>query len=153
MRNKDKIDRNVFRERSLSLLPGWESIMGLQFENLVLQNATLIQKALRIDPNEIVNDNPYFKRNTSTKAGCQIDYMIQTRFNNLYICEIKFSKKLVSLDVIDEVQNKISRLALPRNFSYRPVLIHVNGVEDEILSREFFADIIDFSSLLATTAD
>lgn len=152
MPNKDKIDRNVFRERSLSLLPGWEGIMGLQFENLVLQNRTLIQKALRIDPNEIVNDNPYFQRNTSTQAGCQIDYMIQTRFNNLYICEIKFSKNLVSVNVIDEVQNKISRLALPRNFSYRPVLIHVNGVEDELVSREFFADIIDFSTLL-TTAD
>jgi hypothetical protein len=104
MPNKDKIDCEVFNERSLSLLPGWESIMGLQFENLVLQNRILIQKALKIDPNEIINDNSYFQRNTSTQAGCQIDYMVQTRFNNLYICEIKFSKNPVRADAIKEVR-------------------------------------------------
>ncbi len=146
--NKDKIDRNVFSERSLSLLPGWESIMGLQFENLVLQNRNLVQRALRIDPNEIVNDNPFFQRRTATQSGCQIDYMIQTRFNNLYICEIKFSRNLVRTNVINEMKSKIDRLELPKNYSYRPVLIHVNGVEDEIVSCEFFANIIDFGSLL-----
>jgi hypothetical protein len=74
--------------------------------------------------------------------------MIQTRFNTLYICEIKFSKHPVSANVIEEVKSKINNLVIPRNFSYRPILIHVNGVDEEILSQEYFANIIDLATLL-----
>ena len=122
--------------------------MGLQFENLVLQNRHIIQKLLRIDPNEIVHDKPYFQRNTTRHAGCQIDYMIQTRVNIVHICEIKFSRNPIRTEIVDEMKQKINHLMLPRHFSYRPVLIHVNGVDDEVISSEYFADIIDFSDLL-----
>ncbi len=146
--NKNKIENEAFVNRSLTTLPGWESLMGFQFENIVLQNRSLLHKVLHIDPNEIITDNPYFQRQTSMQKGCQIDYMIQTRFNCLYICEVKFSRKPVSLRVVNEVKAKISALSLPKHFSYRPILIHVNGVEDEVIASEFFAEIIDFGDLL-----
>ena len=38
--------------------------------------------------------------------GCQIDYMIQTKYNALYIVEIKFSKNSISSDVINESPTK-----------------------------------------------
>lgn len=145
--NKLKIEADHFNDRSLTLLGGWETIMGYQFENLVLSNRKMIQKILHIDSSEIVNDNPYFQKNTTTRKGCQIDYLIQTRFNCLYPCEIKFCKKTIKLDVVNEMEEKIKRLIFPKNFSYRPVLIHVNGVEDEVIESGFFADIIDFSDL------
>lgn len=147
--NKLKIESDAFTDRSLTMLPGWEGIMGLQFENLVLQNRRAIQKILHIDPNEIIHDNPYFQKTTSTQKGCQIDYMIQTRFNSLSICEIKFSKKPIRDDVILAMKNKIESLNLPKNFSYRPVLIHVNGVEDDVIASDYFANIIDFGELLS----
>ncbi len=146
--NKDKIARDAFVNRSLSTLPGWESIMGFQFENLVLQNRHLVQQLLHIDPAEIVNDNPYFQRNTVKQNGCQIDYMIQTRFNCLYLCEIKFLKNPVQMNVVLEMKKKINNLSLPKNFSYRPVLIHVSGVDDDVIASELFANIIDFGRLL-----
>jgi len=43
---------------------------------------------------------------------------------------------------------KIPALQLPKGFSVRPVLIHVNGVSDQINAEEFFSEIIDFSELL-----
>ena len=146
--NRNKIARDDFLKRSLTTLPGWDVLMGLSFENLVLQNREVLHRLLNIDPNEITNDNPYFQRQTTLKSGCQIDYMIQTRFNCLYICEIKFSKKPVGIGVIREMQAKIEALAMPKNFSHRPVLVHVNGVDDEVVASEFFAGIIDFGSLL-----
>lgn len=146
--NQSKIKRDAFVDRTLTTLPGWEVLMGYQFENLVLNNRSKLHKLLHVDPNEIVNDNPYFQRQTSTRPGCQIDYMIQTRFNCLYIFEIKFSRKPVGIRVIEEIKAKIKALNLPKNFSYRPILIHVNGVEDALLESEFFANIIDFGSLL-----
>ncbi len=150
--NKDKIERGAFENRSLATLAGWESIIALQFENLVLHNRSLIQRKLHIDVAEVVYDNPYFQRATSKQAGCQIDYMIQTRFNSVYICEIKFSKNPIHVNVIEEVKAKINNIALPKNFSYRPVLIHVNGVDDEVIASEYFSDIIDFGDLLKSSS-
>ena len=74
--------------------------------------------------------------------------MVQTRTNNYYVCEIKFSKNPVRAKVIDEVAEKINKLKLKKNASVRPVLIHVNGVESAIEKSDFFAAIIDFGELL-----
>jgi len=65
--------------------------MGLQFENLVLNNRLWIKQQLSLKPEEILIDNPFFQRKTKRQHGCQIDYLIQTKYNNLYICEVKFS--------------------------------------------------------------
>jgi hypothetical protein len=131
------------------LLPaGWTTIMGLQFENLVLNNRRAIQTLLSIPQADIKIDNPYFQRSTSVAPGVQIDYMIQTRFNTLYICEIKFHKDQIGVEIIKEMQGKLAALKLPRGFSVRTVLIHVNGVKEEVEDQEFFSHIIDFSQLL-----
>ena len=73
-----------------------------------------------------------------------------TRFNIVHACEIKLSKSAVKPSVIDEVmKNKLAALMLPRQFSLRPVLIHVNGVHPDVLRTQFFARIINFGELLA----
>ncbi len=145
---KTKIERNSFDFKSLGALPGWNSIMGLQFENLVLNNRELIWKLLRIRPEDIVSENPFFQNKTVKQAGCQIDYLIQTRFESLYVCEIKFSKHPIPYQIIDEIQTKINRLKRPKHMSCRPVLIHVNGVSGDVEESRYFAEIIDFSAVL-----
>lgn len=146
--NKDRIFGGFFSYGSIGSLPGWNSIMALQFESLVLNNRMSILKALNISPSEVVFDNPYFQRKTSKQEGCQIDYLIQTRFNCLYVCKIKYKKDAIKSDIIDEMQEKLARVKIPKSFSYRPVLIHVNGVDVEIADSGFFAKIIDFGELL-----
>ena len=86
----------------------------------------------------IVMDGPFFQSLATRKSRCQVDYMIQTRFNTLYVCEVKFSKNHISPQVIEDMQEKIQRLKVPKRFSIRPVLIHVNGVEDSVLEQGFF---------------
>ncbi len=145
---KTKIERNAFAFKSLLALPGWLSIISLQFENLVLNNRTFIWNQLGIKPEDILSENPFFQRPTKRQVGCQIDYLIQTRHGSLYVCEIKFTKKKVSISVIDEVQEKINRLKRPKGNSCRPVLIHVNGIEEDIEESHYFSTIIDFSKVL-----
>jgi len=147
-KNKNKIETKHFDNQSLSALPGYASIMGLQFENMVLNNREFIWKKLHIHPGEIITDNPYFQRAQLRKKGCQIDYLIQTKTNVLYACEIKFSKDGVKPDVIQQMQQKIEQFYLPRGFSIMPVLIHVNGVTDSVIDSQYFSHIIDFSALL-----
>jgi hypothetical protein len=146
--NKGKIERDEFTERSLTTLPGWDILLALQFENLVLQNRKLIQAILGLQASDIVCNNPYFQRKTAQQEGCQIDYMIQTRHHFLYVCEIKFSRKPIGLQILDEVKEKIDRIKMPKYFSRLPVLIHVCGVSEEVIDSGYFAHIIDFGSLL-----
>ncbi|MEI8055757.1 MAG: ATP-binding protein [bacterium] len=84
-KHKSKIDRGSFELKSLLSLPEWHTIMGLQFENLVLNNRQLIQQALKLSPEDIVNDNPFFQKPTSKQRGCQIDYMIKQLFFCKYV--------------------------------------------------------------------
>ncbi len=148
-KNLSKINRNSFYFKSLPSLLEWNTIMGFQFENLVLNNRPLIHKALNINPEEIISENPFYQHKTSRSPGCQIDYIIQTKFGSLYICEIKFSKNEINRSVIQEVQRKIDALKRPRGYSCRPVLIHVNGVTEHVIEEDYFASIIDVSTFLS----
>lgn len=131
------------------LPPGWLSIMGLQFESLVVNHHIELHQILKILPREILSSGPFFQTKTKTREGCQIDYLIQTKFETLYVCEIKFSKNELGVSVIAEIKEKIQRLMRPSGMSVRPVLVHVNGVTDELLAQEYFAHIIDFAELLS----
>lgn len=143
--NKDRITKDLFESKSFMRMPGWESVMGLQFENLVVNNLKSLCKILRIDLIEIVNAGPFFQRTTKRQKGCQIDLMIQTRHKALYLCEIKFSTSEIKSSVIEEMEKKIESLSSPKGFSIRPVLIHVNGVSQSVKESETFNDIVDFS--------
>jgi len=144
----DRINKQQYTDVALTALPGLESIIGLQLESIVLNNRRLIQQALHIDPSHIINDNPFFQSKTTKQRGCQIDYLIQTRFKTLYVCEIKFSTNEVGSDVIDNVKEKIARLNLPRGFTCLPVLIVVSGVKKSVLEKNYFVKIIDMKGLL-----
>lgn len=149
-KNISKIERGIYKFKSLASLPEWQTILGLQFENLVLNNRHYLYQELNIKQEDIIVENPFFQRKTASQAGCQIDYMIQTKFNCLYICEIKFSKNEIDIDIIREVQKKIDKIKKPKSYSCRPVLIHVNGVSDDVLETDYFANIIDFGKFLTS---
>lgn len=141
--NKDKIQK-----RPMSLPVSWHSILGLQFENLVLKNRQALHHFLKVDPSEIICDNPYFQSSTKLQVGCQIDYLVQTKFNVLYACEIKFSNKEIKREIINEMDEKLKKFIRPKGFSIRPILIHVNGVSDSVIEADYFSNIISFGEFL-----
>lgn len=147
--NRHQIELESFANRSLTTLPGFSSIMGLQFENLVFHNRLALRKVLGIPSEDVLMEGPFFQRSTKIQPGCQIDYMIQMRFGTLYVCEIKFSKDKVSFSILQEMQEKIDRLKRPKFISCRPVLIHVNGVTAEVEESGYFAKIISFDELFS----
>jgi AAA+ ATPase superfamily predicted ATPase len=147
-KNLGKIDRDGYALKSLTSLPEWPGIMGLQFENLVLNNRRQLHRLLRLSPEEIVNENPFYQHKTARQPGCQIDYLIQTKFDTLYVCEIKFSRNEITSTIIPEIRAKIGALSRPRGMSCRPVLIHVNGVSEEVTDSDYFAHIVDMGGLL-----
>lgn len=136
----------VVEGRDGELPKGFASIMGLQMESLLIQNRELILKSINIQ--HPIMDNPYIQRPTVKKPGCQIDYLIQATTNNLYLCEFKFRQTYLGRETIEEVQEKIKRLIIPRGTAIVPVLFYMGELRESILTSNFFYKIIDLCDLL-----
>ncbi|MBI2811213.1 MAG: ATPase [Candidatus Melainabacteria bacterium] len=145
--NVTKIEQGSFLEVPLSSLPGWEPMLGFQLENLLLKNRQLIYQALGIHAQDIVIDNPYSQKASGRKKGCQIDYLIQTHSNTLFVCEVKMRRRELGSEVIEAMKTKIASLSLPKGFGISPVLLHLGPVSDTLLSSRYFFRIIDIAEL------
>ena len=146
--NMDAIVDGGFGKTALSTMPGFESHMGLQLEALLLQNRMLLLDKLGISPIDVVRQGPYRQAKTSTQQGCQIDYLIQTKTNSLFICEFKFKKREIGSDIIVEMQDKISRLKAPKGFAKVALLFHLSGVAASVATNPFFYRIVDIADFL-----
>ncbi len=138
---------------SSNQLPGnYYSLLGLQFENLILKNKPLVYQALRIPVDEIIAEGPYYQNQTAKHPGCQFDYLVQTKYC-YYVVEIKFTRGEIHKSVLTEVATKINALSTPRNMSIRPCLIHVNGVAESVVQADYFDRIVDFTEVLQNMAN
>ena len=137
---------SVVEGRDNRLPKNFNSIIGIQMETLLIQNRELILKLLEVS--HPVMDNPYIQRATVRKPGCQIDYLVQTEMGNLYLCEFKFRRGILDREIIDEVQQKIKRLIIPRGTAVVPVLFSVGEVSESVYESNFFYKIIDLCDLL-----
>ncbi len=125
----------------------WESVFGYQFENLIQNNHESLIGVLGIARNEIIQLGPYFQFGTKVKVGVQVDYLIQTKRQRLYLVEIK-SWERVEAGVIDEVKEKTKKLKIPRGFSISANLVHLGEVSDQVIGAEYFDKIVSFEKLL-----
>lgn len=143
---KQLIEQQLYSDIPIETLPGWDSIMGLQFENLVLNNIPLLVKHLNINPASIISASPYFQRKTQRQQACQIDLLIKTK-KSCYVLEMKLRDSINS-SVINEVAEKIKRLKLPGNLSIRPILICHGTIASNVIEADYFSRIVEIEALL-----
>lgn len=143
---RELIKKNIYQEAHLEHLPQWQTMMGLQFENLVLNNLQSIIQKLKIAPETIFSATPYFQNQTTRQGAVQIDLLIHSRYT-LYVCEIKFRKKIENR-VISETIEKIKQLKIPDHLSVRPVLIYHGKLSEAVVRSSYFVHLISFSDLL-----
>jgi AAA+ ATPase superfamily predicted ATPase len=142
----DRIKNSIYDDAAIEDLINWDTIMGLQFENLVLNNRQSIIRLLKINPNSVLSASPYYQKRTAKQEACQVDLIIKTKYS-VYVCEVKFRRK-IGKGVIDEVYEKISRIKFKELLSIRPVLIYEGMLSENLLREDFFDRIIRFSDLL-----
>ena len=123
--------------------------MGLQFEYLLLQNRPLLLKSIGISTSEVVCDGPYIQSQTARAPGCQIDYLVQTYTKNLFVCEFKFKRQELGVEIIHEMTDKIKALKVPNGYAAIPILFHIGGVTTSVETAGYFYRIIDISEFLA----
>ena len=144
---RDKIEAGIYDDTlGVPTFSAFESILGLQFENLVLNNLPRVLKLLRIDPAHTISASPYFQNQTRRQRACQIDLLIDTRYA-VYICEIKFRRRITAA-VIDAVGKKAKNLDIDRSKSLRKVLIYVGELATGIEKSGAFDYLISFEELL-----
>ena len=149
--HRAKIDLNAFTDTPLSSLPGFDAHMGLQLEYLLLQNRPLLLKSMGISASDIVCDGPYRQSHTMNNPGCQVDYLIQTHTKTLYICEFKFKRRELGIDIVDMMKEKIKSIKIPRGYAAVPILFHISGVASSVHTANYFYRIIDIAGFLEPT--
>lgn len=143
---REAIKKGFFKYASLEQLPGWDSIMGLQFENLVLNNIPALASQIGLVGKNIESAAPYFRSGRKSGNGVQIDYLVQLP-RCVYIVEIKRKHKL-GKSVEEEVQQKIERLKLPRGRSIKTVLVYDGELDSSVEENGFFDYLISSDRLL-----
>lgn len=146
--DKDVIDAKAFVFNGLDQFSGWNPVMGLQFENLVVNNYRCLLKLLHMEGAMIKSAAPYLRRGSASggRRGCQIDLLIQTKMS---MCVVEIKRQAhIGREVIDEVREKCKALPKPRSMSLHTALVYEGDIAPSIEADGFFDAIIPFSRLL-----
>ena len=142
------IDAGTFDLVTLEALDGIDTVMGLAFENLVINNYRELIPALNLKGTIITSAAPYLRKASKGprgRKGCQIDLLIQTR-RSICIVEIKRCKE-IGREVIDEVDTKVRALSRRDGVSIRTALVYDGHLSPLVATDGYFDAIIPFRSL------
>ena len=145
MPNAQTIDSGSFRFSALAALKGWDAIMGLQFENLVLSNLPRLLPMLGMDKVLLKSAAPFRQPATKKRRGCQIDLLLQSD-RKVCIVEIK-RKREIGREIEDEVEAKVKALSLPRDMSVRTALVYEGELAAGVEADGYFDAVVPFGKL------
>ena len=145
---KTQIKRGAYRFTTLSSLPEWNAVMGLAFENLIVNNAVELYPHLGIGGTTIESAAPFRsvrKDRSGRRRVCQIDLLVQTP-RTAYVVEVK--RKNIDGDVEKDVEEKMKLLHVRKNVSKRPVLVYDGEISPRVEADGYFAALIPARKLL-----
>ena len=131
---------------SLENLPEWNSIMGLSFENLILNNFSLLLKPLHLEGIQIFSAAPFRKAANDDGPGVQVDLLVQTR-KSVVLVEVKRCAE-IGESVEREVAEKVAKLKLPRTKSIRTALVYAGHLTKAVRGNGYFDALVDAASFL-----
>lgn len=146
---RDAIEQGLLRGVALDQLPEWDTVLGLQFENLVLNHVAPLARLLRLERTPLLAAGPHIQEPTVRKKGCQVDLLLRTK-NSLYVVEIK-RRKSIDASVVDEVREKVLRLPRDRRLSVRTALVYEGQLDPKVETEGYFDFLIPFARLLEGT--
>ena len=148
---KKEIAVGGYRFASVEQLPGWDAILGLAFENLIVNNWPEILSRIGVGNAIVESAAPYRRTSSDNRKGVQIDLLVQTP-RTVYVVEIK-RKNVIGMDVAEEVEEKVRRLKLRRGMSVRPVLVYDGELDPRLAGCGYFAATLDAATLIASGSD
>lgn len=144
--NLDMIERGAFANASLEQLGGWNSVLGLAFENLVVNNFRELLPKLGLERSLVKSAAPFRKGDPESGKGVQVDLLLQTA-RSIYLIEIKRQTEIGS-EVIDEVDQKVRRIKCPKGTAVKTALVYDGCLARTVEADGYFDAIINFHDLL-----
>ncbi len=144
--NQAQIEKKLYKYTSLESMQAWNSLIGLQFENLVLNNVDVLLAHMGLSNTAIINAGSFFQAQTKNHKSCQIDLMLRSK-ESLYLFEVKFRNRITGT-VVKELHEKVARLKLPRSVSVRYGLIYQGNLDASLKNSDAIDFCIPFERLL-----
>ena len=143
---KAAIRSGLYKFKSMENLAGWNTVIGLQFENLILNNLSALAPRLGLGASIVTSAAPYYRKGRRRGEGVQIDLLVQTAKS---VCAVEIKRvKRIDESVEREVCEKLNRLKLPRDMSKRAALVYEGKLAQSVMDNGFFDFIIPVSELL-----
>ncbi len=120
----------------LSQGPKFASFLGRQFELFCMNHAYQISEMLGFSGVDY-SAGPYFRR-ALNEEGIQIDLMFDRSDNVITLCEMKYSRAPVGVEVVAEVERKVRVLEKLSRKTIQRVLFVRDGVTQELLRSGYF---------------
>ena len=145
--HREAIQKGVYAAPPLAELPEWDTVMGLQFENLMLNHLSEFYERLGLDRARVLSIAPY-RRAASVRngPGVQIDLLIQTP-KTYFVVEVK-RKRRIGVEIEKEVEEKVSRLRVRKGVSVRTALVYQGELDPQVKEDGYFSALIDAETLL-----
>ena len=143
---REAIRQGLYRFADLESLPGWNSILGLQFENLVVNNLASLCRELGLGRKLVTSAAPYARRKSAACPGLQIDLLIQTP-KSVYVIEIKRCNR-IETSIEKEIEKKVSLLGIGSGKSIRTALVYDGKLSPEVEENGFIDFLIPFNRLM-----
>ena len=144
---KNAIDKGAYALGSLEQLDGWQSVLGLAFENMVVNNTDRLLEPLGLASSLVVSASPYRKVGKGdSRNGLQIDLLLQTR-RSVCLVEIKRQRE-IGREVIDEMAEKVRRLPRRDGVSVRTALVYEGHLAPIVEADGYFDVIVPFKRLM-----
>ena len=141
------IDAGSYAFPSLARLDGWNGVMGLQFENLVVNHYAELLPHLHLGAAVITSAAPYRKVGRRDRnKGCQVDLLLQAA-NMLYFVEMKRCAS-IGTSVVSEVDEKVRRVSRPDGVSARAALVYDGELDPAVEHAGYFDAVVPFRKLL-----
>lgn len=141
-----EIENGRYEFVSLENLPEWNAIMGLSFENLILNNFKSLLVPLHLDGVQVFSAAPFRRVGNERDDGLQIDLLIQTR-KAFVVVEIKRCRE-IGESVEHEVEQKVVRLKVPRTMSVRTALVYAGTLTKSVRGGGYFDSLVDVASFV-----
>ena len=148
---REAIKQGLYRFADLESLPGWNSTLGLQFENLVANNLAPLCHEIGLGRKLVTSAAPYARRKTASSPGLQIDLLIQTP-KSVYVVEVKRCNR-IDTSIEREIEEKVSRLGIGSDKSVRTVLVYDGKLSPEVEENGFIDFLVPFSRLVNASTE
>lgn len=135
------IGKGAYAFASLEQLEGWESVMGLAFENLVVNNFRELLPRLGLDRSLLLSAAPFRRKNL------QVDLLLQTS-RSLCLVEVK-RRREIGREIVADMAEKIGKIGTRPGRSLKTALVYCGSLHPSIEAEGYFDALIDIRSLLA----